>query len=1367
MQRRVFIKNTGLAGIITMAAPSLTGQPFSEINSSKLEQDFLTPPGTAYPQTFWFWMNGNVSKEGITLDLEAMKEVGIGGVFNFDVGTGIPKGPVEYLSEEWLALKKHAIAEAGRLGLEFTMHNCPGWSASGGPWITPELAMQQITWSEAYVQGGKHINQILSKPPNRLNYYNDLVVLAFPSLEGEAALQTVKGSTGNGPVDSKQITGESPEAIVVRPANDHELAYLQFEFSGPYTARTISFFIGAVATENTINLHPEFSERTSVKLEASDDGIQFNLVTQINTGLEGELLMNDKYITYDIPVTTAKYFRLSSKQPRLYRQVHFSGITRLKNWMEKSNSRGAYISNVEDDFGLPYKHEQEVPAASIIDADAILDISSFMNKDGLLQWDGPAGNWTIMRIGFTTTGTMIRSAPDTGMGLECDKFSRHAFEFHFNKMMERILPLITALSVKGKMGLEIDSYEAGAQNWTTGFEKEFLKRWGYNLLKYLPAVAGGRIVDSVNITERFLWNFRRLQADMMADNYYGCFNELCHEHGITSYIEPYDQGPMEEMQIGSRVDVNMGEFWNGYSSSLPVKHPVRRTLKLAASIAHINGQKITGAEAFTADPDSGRWQEYPFAMKAAGDKAFIKGVNKLIIHRFAHQPNTHVFPGMTMGPWGIHFDRTTTWWKQGKAWLDYLARCQSLLQQGSFVADLVYFTGENANMYTKVNADELNPQPPAGYDYDLINAEVFFKKVKIINGSIVLEDGMVYRIFVLQRYEAISLSLLQKLRDLVLQGMLLVGAKPGRSLGLENYSGDDSTFKQIASELWGEIDGTSITENSFGKGKVYWGIPLKSLLQSLNIDPDFEISSRSGDAPINYTHRKINDTDIYFITNQRRSYEDIVCTFRVNNKQPELWDAVTGNMIHCSIYEKTGSRMRVPLQLEPYGSVFVAFRSPASVNSLHALLKENIPLLSSNGFVANPRKLYKEVTNNFTICVWAKPEINVLLNPSFIMGTIKNLWTDYYAIYPANSKQLYGDGHATCGLTIGRNGIVVWENNDGNPDLILAAETPVSGWSHIALIYKNGIPSVFLNGKLIKEGKAGNNIVHPGLGEAYFNEGASYYNGDMNEPVLFAEILNEEKLLALVAKGKTQKTSPAFAATMFGNPKPALLIRENGAYSLHYNSGKLSGFQISGIDDPLIIDGTWDVYFPPGLGTPPHIILSQLISLHTHTNDAIKYFSGTCIYKKHFTLAAGIIKKEKRFFLDLGSVEVIAEIAVNGKDFGILWKRPYTLDITGALITGINKLEIKITNLWPNRLIGDEQLPDAYKYTPGGGSSGLAGITGGGIEAVPDWYTQNKQKPNDGRICFTTWKHYTKDSPLLESGLIGPVVLQTAILKLL
>lgn len=1361
MHRRTFIKKTGTAGFITLVTPSGIIQAWRHHEPADLEQSFRQPPPSAYPHTFWFWMNGHVSKEGITLDLEAMKRIGISGVFNYDGGIGIPPGPVAYRSPEWLQLKKHAIQEAGRLGLAFTLHNCPGWSASGGPWITPQLAMQQITWSETYVRGGQTINLSLPQPFTRLNYYQDVVVLAFPSLEGEAALQTVKVITKEGPVEHKKVNGQDKEGFVLLPGEDGDPAWLQFEFAAPYTATSITFLISAVTKkEKDLEEQAFAGKRSSILLEASENGVQFQRVVEINTGLESELRQFEKFITFDFPPTKARFFRLQTGQARRLAQVRFSAITRLNNFMEKTGQR--FMFSGEGISNTLTGNSQEVPSSSIIDREAVLDLTAYMDKVGALRWNAPTGNWTILRIGFTPLGTLNKAAPANGIGLECDKFNRKAIDFHFEKMVDALLPQLELLAKSGKVGVEIDSYEAGPQNWTPGFEGEFKRRRQYDGLNYLPTLTG-RIVGSTDITERFLWDFRRTLADLMADNYYSRFQELCHQHGFTSYVEPYDKGPMEEMQAGARADVTLGEFWNGLSSTLQGNLPIRRTPKLAAAIAHINGQKIAAAEAFTTEPESAGWQEYPFALKALGDKMFTRGVNRMVMHRFAHQPHPTVAPGMTMGPWGMHFDRTNTWWNEAKGWVDYLARCQSLLQQGLFVADLLFFTGEEANNYTKVNRNELTPVPPEGYDYDLINAEVLLNRVQVKNGRIVLADGMSYGVLVLQNFKAISLDVLRRVHDLVQQGMILVGAMPLQSLGLTHYGDGDIAFQQLAQELWGAIDGRSITQNRVGKGLVLWGQSLEGVLQDLLIKPDFTYTSRSADAPIHYIHRRIGDTHIYLLANERRTAEEIVGTFRVAGKQPEIWDPATGQMMKHSIYELVGEGARVPLQLEPCGSLFVVFRSPAAVAPIQAVEKDNEPVISTRPFPQDHRKLYKEVVNNFTIALWAKPENNVMLSPSIHMEQLKRSYTDYYTIYPPAGELLYGEGHATCGLAIGRNGVAVWEHTSEGPVPVLSVPVPISGWSHVALVYKAGVPSVYVNGKRIGKGQASGALVHPGLGAAYLSEGASYYNGDLSDPELFAEVLNDVRLTQLA--GRTKKVKLEMPVVQISDRKRSgLLLWQNGKYRLRNSMGLSALFTVTDLNKPMVLNGPWQVSFPAGKGAPAQITLPQLVSFHEHPVSGVKHFSGTATYSREFQIPYQL-KENQRLYLDLGSVEVIASVVLNDKDLGVLWKRPYRVDITEALRSGSNRLSIKVTNLWINRLIGDELQPGLDGFAAQSEEGSFERLVGGNIHQVPEWYTQGKPYPVTNRVTFTTWKYYTGYSPLVESGLIGPVVLHMAVFR--
>lgn len=1189
--------------------PSGSNYPVKTKSIEELEKDFAQLSPKARPYTYWFWMNGNITKEGITKDLEAMHRIGVGGVFNLEGGTGIPKGPVTYLSKEWSELKAHAIKEAARLGIDYVMHNCPGWSSSGGPWVTPEHSMQKLTWREQEVAGGKLIDIVLLQPSTELDYYKDIAVLAFPSFK-----------------NGKPI-----------PFSDWK------------------------ALNNST-----FNHEGLIEIKESDKG---------------------------------------------------------------------QIIHLED----------------------IVDLSDKTDAEGHLRWKAPQGEWTIIRLGHTSTGRKNCAAPDTGVGLECDKFSKSAIQLHFNKMMDLLYPLIKPYINQIQIGLEIDSWEVGMQNWTSGFESEFSERTGYELIKYLPAMTG-KIVGSKEQTERFLWDMRRVQADLLADNYYGEFDALCNQYGLTSYCEPYDRGPMEELQIGSRVDGVIGEFWNGLSAIFQNNLMMRRTTKLASSIAHINGQKVVGAEAYTSEPESGRWQEYPFALKAVGDKAFTEGVNRMVVHRYAMQPHPDAAPAMTLGPWGIHFDRTNTWWEPSRAWMDYLNRCQTILQEGLFVADLAYFIGDRIVGYTKVHCKDLNPIPSKGYDYDLMNTETLLNRAWMEQGRLKLPDGMSYRVLVLQKQTHISLDLLRKIRSMVEQGLVIVGARPACTVGLRYHSIDEEkSFNRICNELWGNSSTTTV-ERIVGKGRVFWGISLEKVFANIQLVPDFEVVS--GSAPIRYIHRQIGDVEAYFITNQRRTSEEIVCNFRVKNKQPELWDPVMGKKIRAVIYQKNAETVSVPLQLDAYGSVFVVFRSDLSEQTeIQSIHKDGECLVDASGRDGKEsnQAIYAGVENNFSIMLWAKPESDVMLNTDNPMGYIPHPWTEYYAIYPSCGEQLYGKGHATCGLAIGRNGVAVWENEKGYPVFKLAAEKAISGWSHVCLVYKEGVPSVYINGECVALGTKSQQIVHPGLNATTLEEGASFYNGDMISPILHAAVLTEKEIRRNVAKGRESDIKKQVIDWMPHADTNSVLVWNDGLYTFETAQGVKREVVVTQISTPVEIGRKWEVHFPEGLGAPEKIVLPKLVSLHKHKDEGVKYFSGTATYVTSFKMKSSMFSEGKVIYLDLGEVEVMAEVIVNGVNKGVLWSRPYTMDITDVLKSGENILEVKVTNLWTNRLIGDEQLPEENEYVPGGGVNGIRALSRGAIKQLPEWYKNGEAKPQGGRITFTTWKHYRKDSPLVESGLIGPV----------
>ncbi len=1328
MKRRTFLQVCG-------AAPVFRAQGNGVEETVPLEEGFRRPPASARPFTWWHWMNGNITADGITRDLEAMAKVGVGGFQIFQVGTGIPKGPVEYGSAQHLRLLEHAAREAERLGLAFEMHNCPGWSSSGGPWNPPELAMQQMVWSETFVRGGRRVEVVLPQPITRLGFYRDAFVLAFPSLRGEAGELpelVSRITSSSGPVDTRLLQGGLQDGLELRPVVAGQPAWLQIEFREPFEARSLTLWSGGLGPG--AGFRPGLPAARPA-LEVSDDGTTFRKVAELNW--PAGMRAGEAPCGCNFPAVRARFFRVLCPQPRRVTALRLSGAARLVDWPTKANFVGA----PETFPGLP-----EASPADAIDPARVLDLTAHMDSQGKLTWEAPPGGWTILRIGYTPVGTQNHPAPDGGLGLECDKYSRAAMDHHFQQFFGKLEPALRPLAARGLVGALIDSYEVGFQNWTPGFPEEFRRRCGYDLRRYLPAMTG-RIVGSVEISERFLWDVRRAQADLMADNYYGRFAELCRERGWKSYTEPYDGGPFDEMQIGSRVDVPMGEFW--------IARGNHRSVKLAASVAHVHGKRIVGAEAFTGAPQFSKWQEHPYSMKPLGDWMFAQGINRYIFHRYAHQPHPTAVPGMTMGPWGFHFDRTNTWWEQGRAWLEYVMRCQYMLQQGVFVGDILYFEGETAPLAAP-SRSQLDPPPPPGYDWDTLDREALLRQVRIEQGRIVVPGGSAYRILVLRNKPVMTLEVARRLLELVRQGMWLVGARPQRCASLKDYPACDAEFQRVVGEIWGDLDGKARKEHSLGKGRVVWGESLEAVLAKLGVPPDFRWSARSPDAEINYIHRRAGDVDIYFVANRRRRSEDLVCTFRVQGKEPELWDPSTGEIIPAAIHETSGGRVSVPLRLAPAGSVFVVFRRQARSQGWRKLLRNGATVLGVEPFRQPPTGKQADVANSFTVCAWIKPEVEVPLpigpGPGFLRGATS------FVVYPPEGVRRHGQGHACAGLMAGRNGVVVYERDSGTPRPVLTVPAPLSGWTHVALVYRDGAPSLYLNGSLARQGQRSQFTVHAVVGEAPGDLEVPYFEGEMCEPQVFSEALGDQRIAQLAAAGPPEPEGPPPVEPV-RSAKPALLLWREGRYQLRSGDGRVIGFEIAGLGEPVTVPGPWRVSFPPGLGAPPEITLPELVSLHRHPDPAVRYFSGTATYYNRFRVdGAG---QGRRLYLDLGRVEVIAEVRLNGRNLGILWKPPFRVDITQAARPGDNELQVLVTNLWINRLIGDEHLPPEGEYGEGGAGTMAAGA----IRRLPEWYLQGKPKPPGGRITFTTWKHHSKDSPLVESGLIGPVRLRWAAVR--
>ncbi|MBZ5619070.1 MAG: glycosyl hydrolase family 43 [Acidobacteriia bacterium] len=1359
MKRRTFLQGCAGGTLVLASNPSLEAQGAG----GTLEEAFRNPPSTAYAKTWWHWMNGNISEVGITRDLEAMKRVGVGGFQIFQVGSGIPKGPVDYGSPEHVRLIAHAASEANRLGLEFAMHNCPGWSSSGGPWITerPEYSMQTLTWTEAPVAGGRTVTIALRQPPSNRNYYRDAMVLAVPAAAGDA-VEPSRITSNSGAVAPNALAGT--EGVEIQSTGGNP--FLQLEFAEPVEARSIGQASapltaagrsgrnggGGGAGAGGRRAAGGGAPEATMWIEASDDGSQFRRVADFpaagaggrggNTGSTPAPLP----VTLNIPVTRARFFRLVTTVPRRVTLFQVSATARNVGWTTKSQFLAAGGGRGES---LAVGPEPLAPSGAFIDPNAVLDISQSMNQQGQLNWQAPAGNWIVYRIGHTTNGTENHPSPDGGGGLECDKLSAEAYDYHFNNFFGKLFTALAPLAKKGLAASIIDSYETGVQNWTPKLPEEFRKRRGYDLKKYMPAMFG-RVVGSPEITDRFLWDLRKTTAELMNENYYGRFAQDLHAHGMRAFNEPYTPGNFDEMQAGSYTDMVMGEFWQG-------RIPVHHSVKLVASIGHIYDKKVIGAESFTAQS---KWQEHPYNLKTLGDFTYAQGLNNYVFHRFAHQPHPDVAPGMTMGPWGWHFDRTNTWFEKADGWLKgYVARSQNMLRQGVFVGDLLYFNGEDSPVRAQ-DLLQLQPPLPPGYDWDSIDAGAIRTRVKIDNGRIALPSGVSYRVLVVRDTATMTLPLMQKIRDLVNQGMVMVvNSKPQRTPGLADHDHADAELRRLAAEVWGDLNGTTVTERTFGRGHVFWGQPLRAVMDKIGVSPDLEFTAKSPDAPINWIHRRVGDADVYFVASRRRQTEDLVCTFRVNGRQPEFWDAVTGAITKVAAFETADGRTRVPLRLEKAGSMFVVFRSSAPARRVEQIAKNSAPLITTQPFSASAPGLHRNVTNNFTLSVWVKPDMEGVVPAASATPPAASAFGGggggqggaiTHVIYPPAGESLYGANHAACGLGATRNGVAIYERSTGNPALVASAQVPLAGWTHVAVVYRDGAPALYVDGKPVGGARRSGKTVHPGLGESF---GAPYdFIGQATEPQLFNEALADARIQQLAAAGLPDPEEPP-AVEFAGTARPELHFWQDGNYSLRDNSGRNSAMQISGIGKPIEIAGPWTVKFPPHLGAPAEITLPALQSLHRHEQAGVRYFSGTATYVKKFSVPASVKAAGKRLYLDLGRVEVVADVKVNGKPAGNVWKPPYRLDVTDLIRAGDNDLEVEVTNLWPNRLIGDEQFPAESDYGP---------AATGTITKIPDWYAKGQPKPPSQRVAFTTYKWYSKDDPLLESGLLGPVRLRTA-----
>ncbi len=1300
------------------AAPAVVASPDPDV--------FREPPRDARPMTLWFWMNGHISREGITLDLEAMSRVGIGGAMIFDGSNYFPDGPAPYLSPQWLDLITHAVREGKRVGVDIGMHNAPGWSSSGGPWITPDDSMKHLTWTVTRVAGGGPVDQTLPEPQALLDYYRDARVVAFPSPRPEAARAALVRVAHNvtGPLDPGMLTDQRLDTSVAMQTDDA----VTLMFDGRVEARSLT--VNSGLSGNIPRL----------RIEAATDEETFEPLAELAShGRHGIIAPS----SVNFPAIEARALRLVALSDGTLGEVAVDASPRIGEWEFKSNL--AY--QVGKQVAVP----EASHADDAIDPASVIDVSAYMDASGRLRWDAPPGDWTILRVGYTTTAHLNVAASAAGTGLESDKLDPHATELSFENTVGRVIDAVGPLTGDSFGMIEIDSYEAGMQNWTAAMPEEFAARAGYDLTPYLPALTG-RIVGDAGVSERFLFDFRSVQAAMMAEYYYDHMAGLAEEYGLDLYVEGYGQGMFDELEVSGSAPVPMTEFW--------VRTPwtPNRSVKVVASAAHVYGNPLVSAEAFTGEEKTSRWLAYPYALKAEGDYMFSLGMNRILFHRYVHQPHPTAVPGMAMGPWGFHFDRTNTWFGQARPWLDYIGRAQYLLQQGHPVADVLFFTGERPPGV----AQWIRPAMPAGYDYDHIDARALLERVSVDDGDFVLPEGNRYRLLVLpDNLSGMTPALFDKLAGFVAQGAAVMGPAPSSSLTLRGYPDSEADMLKRAGALW-------------SGSRVLPAQPLDAVLETLGVEPDFRYEARRPDAALSWNHRRTDAGDLYFIANRQRRAEELVASFRAAGGVPQAWNAETGEHYPMALHSVSGGRTRVPLELGPTESIFVLIPPGEAPAGPQALYRDGDVALSSAAVGDKP---LPAITDTFTMAAWVKPDIELRLMPDpSATGRIDETGK-FYAISAPEGDRLFGDGHAAAGLAVGRNGIYVVERSRAQSPAVLVSEQPVSGWTHVAVVYRDGRPSLYVNGEWARDGLASGSVVHPAVGlppsppDAVLHfrgldgiarasgiplpptQGRVYtFEGNLGDPEVYDRALDESEIRALASGGLPSPIGPP-AVELRGNDDGSALaiVWQTGRYRL--DTGPETAIEVPA---PLTLDGSWRLSFEPGRGAPSTATLPALVSLHRHPYDGIRYYSGNVTYATSVDVPAEWRAQDRRVVLDLGRVEVVATVRVNGEAFPALWKEPYRVDVTDAVRAGSNEIEISVANLWTNRLIGDAALPTEVEFGYDSGRDGSP-FFGKGIKAFPDWYLRGEPEPDGGRVTFTTWQFYEPDEPLVASGLLGPV----------
>lgn len=895
------------------------GQLKSTFNDAKF--GFLNPQDSTRTKVWWFHGETETTKEGISADLTAFKNAGIGGVVYYDQSHGKAENALQGFSKEWWDMLKYAANECKRLGLTFELHLSNGYVA-GGPWITNETGMKRLTATQILITGGQKISGKLPEPKNKYNYFKDVAVLAYPAQQGAgktSRTESVKITSTINEIDTKKLFDPNADYAVRIPRKNSGF-FINLEFTKEFEARSISYKMQprGKATSSATNVPAPPSEIFTGtgyrvlpdfgQLEVSYDGIKYEKVCDLKPIYKAHENWRQKTLSFK--TVKAKYYRLN-----------------LHDWWEDSEKNqeillnsfvlnsSAMIDQYEEKAGLfsEYIEKDNTPMFNgneLINSNDIVDITDKMDVNGILNWDAPKGNWVVMRFAYEPTGANTKHGRSNLLGRECDKLSKKAAELHWNNYVGVIADSLRNSNSGDLSGIAMDSHEAGAQNWTDDFLEDFKTRRKYDPLKYLPAMMG-YIVDGVKESNGFLFDVRRNIADMISDNYYGTFNSLAKKRGLTFTAQAIGNALCiagDPIQAKSKVEKPQGEFW--------VIHPDGNyDIKESSSAARLYGKPIASAEAFT----DAKYSTSLSDLKSLADYAYAFGVNEFVICASAYQPWLNKIPGSTGGGRHYAINRNNTWWDYSRPFWDYQARSAYLTRLGKSTADICVYLGENAPV--KILTNRL-PDIPGGFDFDAFSSDALLTRMEGKKGKIVLPDGVFYKLMVLPRNGDITLDALRKIAMIVEKGGVIYGSKPKES-GSTRDNGKENEYQLLADKLWGK-GSTDDGVNNFGAGTVYWGTSLEQTLIKAKIKPDIGLKhSDCKTAKIYFTHRKLLDADIYFIDNHKETTENNLFTFAATGKYVQIWNPVTGERFSVPIENGSKEHVSVLLSFAPRESYFV------------------------------------------------------------------------------------------------------------------------------------------------------------------------------------------------------------------------------------------------------------------------------------------------------------------------------------------------------------------------------------------------------------------------------------------------------------